>query len=78
MSAGLDPQYADMESHFKEVLAGTSVGYVSVRDLMCNADGCLTHVGDGADQIVSFDYGHFTTAGAAYVAKRLLLPSGHS
>jgi hypothetical protein len=47
---------------------------VSVRDLYCTAEGCLTHVGGtGPDHLVSFDYGHFTPSGAVYVAEQLPL-----
>jgi SGNH domain (fused to AT3 domains) len=69
---GLDPAFAQVDSSLKALLAGWSTNYVSLRDVLCNGDGCLTHVGEGPDNIITWDYGHFTTSGAAYVARRLL------
>jgi len=71
-SVGLSPAYSGLDSAFRTLLAGQPVTYFSVRDAMCDGNGCLTRTGDGADTLVTWDYGHFTTAGAAYVAKRLL------
>ncbi len=68
----LDPSYAGIDAAFRTLLAGLPVTYFSVRDAMCDGEGCLTQVGEGADTLVSWDYGHFTTAGATYIAERLL------
>ena len=43
-----------------------------MRHALCSEEGCLTHVAEGPDGIVSWDHGHLTTSGAAYVAERLL------
>ncbi len=72
LHAGLDPAFAPADSLLKALLAGPSVTYVSLRDLLCDGDGCLTHVGEGPDNIVTWDDGHFTVPGAVYVARRLL------
>jgi peptidoglycan/LPS O-acetylase OafA/YrhL len=72
LRVGLDPGYASFESSFRQSLAGRPIAYVSIHDAMCDAQGCLTTVSDGPAGVVSWDYGHLTTAGAAYVAERLL------
>jgi peptidoglycan/LPS O-acetylase OafA/YrhL len=72
MSFGLDQSFAGVDSSLRELLIGHRVRYFSIRDVMCNEQGCLTHVGEGPDEIVSWDMGHLTTAGAAYVAERIL------
>jgi peptidoglycan/LPS O-acetylase OafA/YrhL len=42
--------------------------YFSVKDVLCNADGCLTRVGNHlATDLVVWDYGHLTQAGSDYV-----------
>lgn len=46
------------------------VGYFSLVHEVCNAEGCLTRV-PGSTDLFSWDYGHLTTAGAAFYAKRL-------
>jgi hypothetical protein len=71
MSFGLDPAFIQADALIRTVFARQSITYVSLRDVLCNADGCLTHVGDGPDTIITADYGHLTTPGAVYVAQRL-------
>ena len=53
----------------------TGVEYVSLVDLLCTREGCLTYVPDSATDLMSYDYGHLTTAGATVVARALRLTS---
>ena len=71
MSVGLDPAFVQADTLLRTVYAGQSVTYVSLGEILCDADGCLTHVGEGPDGIITGDYGHLTTPGAVYVAQRL-------
>jgi hypothetical protein len=49
--------------------------YVSMIDLLCNSDGCLTYIGDDRREgIVTFDYGHLSITASSYVAENLLVP----
>jgi peptidoglycan/LPS O-acetylase OafA/YrhL len=41
--------------------------YISVWDAMCNADGCLTRIGDAASDISASDQVHFTEKGSVLV-----------
>jgi len=51
------------------------VTYVSLREFLCNAEGCLTSVGaDETKDLVVFDYGHLTAEGARYVTEHKLGP----
>jgi hypothetical protein len=70
LNAGLS--HAKLDGDFMALVTGQPVTYFSVRQAMCDENGCLTQVSDAPDTLVSWDYGHFTTAGAAYVAERLL------
>lgn len=48
--------------------------YADVLSLFCNADGCLTRIGeDRVDGITSFDYSHLTKISSDYVARNLLV-----
>ena len=49
------------------------VAYVSLLELLCNADGCLTYVPGSTTDLMSYDYGHLTTPGATLVARGLAL-----
>jgi peptidoglycan/LPS O-acetylase OafA/YrhL/lysophospholipase L1-like esterase len=61
------------DANLRSRLAGLpGVTYFSALDAMCNAEGCLTTVNGRADGLTSWDYGHLTTPGAAYLARKLL------
>ena len=42
--------------------------FVSVFAALCNDGGCLTHTPASRSELLIFDDGHFTTAGAKFVA----------
>lgn len=44
------------------------VEYISAWNTLCNHNGCLTRIGD---DLMTFDYGHFTVPGAKYVAAKI-------
>jgi peptidoglycan/LPS O-acetylase OafA/YrhL len=47
--------------------------YFSVKNVLCNVDGCLTRVGSNpATDLVVWDYGHLTQAGSDYVVAHSL------
>lgn len=45
------------------------IEYISAWNIMCNQDGCLTRAGES---LTTEDYGHLSTAGATFLAERLL------
>jgi peptidoglycan/LPS O-acetylase OafA/YrhL len=50
--------------------------YVSIVDQMCRPDGCRAFIGpDKNEDIVTHDYGHFTSSASRYVAERSLTPA---
>jgi hypothetical protein len=50
--------------------------FVSLRDRLCNEEGCLTHVGPNlATDLIVFDYGHMTEPGAVYVTEKVIAPT---
>jgi hypothetical protein len=40
---------------------------------LCNSDGCLTHTPQSRAELLSWDYGHLTNAGAKLLVVRLHL-----
>ncbi len=49
------------------------VQYISLKDALCNEQGCLTNVGsDFPNDLIVMDYGHLTKNGATYLAEHLL------
>jgi hypothetical protein len=54
----------------KVVPAGAE--FISAWDAMCNADGCLTRIGDSAADISASDQVHLTEKGSEYLINSVL------
>lgn len=49
------------------------VEYISLKDALCNDQGCLTNVGtDLPNDLLVMDYGHLTRNGAKYISEKIL------
>ena len=49
------------------------VEYISLKEALCNKQGCLTQVGtDFPDDLLVMDYGHLTRNGAQYISAQVL------
>ena len=48
------------------------IQYVSVRNVFCNEEGCLTRIGPDASQLTAFDAGHLTVPASIYLAGHVL------
>ena len=74
-SVGLDPASLAVDTLMKSFHYPAGVTYLSMRDVLCDAAGCLTAVGpDLEHDIVVWDYSHLTPAAARYVAHVLIEP----
>jgi peptidoglycan/LPS O-acetylase OafA/YrhL len=60
------------ERFFRARAPEWGVEYISVRDAMCNAEGCLARVGPGAADVTAFDAVHLTRAGSKYLASAIM------
>ncbi|MCU1750410.1 acyltransferase family protein [Pseudomonas sp. 6D_7.1_Bac1] len=69
---GLNPEIKTIDSNFKDYIQKSKVTFVSIYDLLCNADGCMTHISGEPSKLTSWDYGHLTTDGSKYIAKKIL------
>jgi peptidoglycan/LPS O-acetylase OafA/YrhL len=47
-----------------------NVRYISITQILCNQDGCITRFGDTSDTLESFDAGHFTKKASKYVVSK--------
>jgi len=59
-----------------DVVVANGGEYLSARKVFCNADGCLTRIGDDPANLTTWDYGHLTTVAARYLASRLADDTG--
>ncbi len=63
-AAASDTKYDDV---MREKLLPLGAEFISARDVLCNADGCLTRLGAAATDIVVFDQVHLTEKGSEFL-----------
>jgi hypothetical protein len=74
-SVGLAPVSLETDQRMRGQAFADGITYVSLRDALCNDQGCQTVVGDNPQHdVIVFDYGHLTPAGAQFVTSRILVP----
>jgi peptidoglycan/LPS O-acetylase OafA/YrhL len=61
------PRTADAEPAVRAMATASGARYISLTDLMCNSQGCLTHAGSG--ESFYLDIAHLTPVGSRYVAR---------
>ncbi|MGC1460000.1 MAG: acyltransferase family protein [Steroidobacteraceae bacterium] len=68
MFTGLLPESLKIDATMKSASENLGVPYYSLKGQLCNAQGCLTRVGDRLpDDLIVFDDGHLTVSGARYL-----------
>jgi peptidoglycan/LPS O-acetylase OafA/YrhL len=63
----------ETDAVLRELADANGARFVSILDALCSAQGCLTHTAASRDELLAFDYGHFTAAGARYLVQTLSL-----
>jgi peptidoglycan/LPS O-acetylase OafA/YrhL len=61
-----------VDREIKAISKSSGASFVSLRDILCNAEGCLVHVPGKAEDLISFDREHLTVPGAEFLASRIL------
>ena len=64
-----DSQY---DNRMREKLVPLGAEFISAREVMCNAEGCLIRVGDGAADIIISDQAHLTEKGSAFLIDAII------
>jgi peptidoglycan/LPS O-acetylase OafA/YrhL len=59
------------EERFRQQIMPLGTEYISAWDALCDADKCVTRVGDDAADLVAFDGSHLTVAGSILMAKTI-------
>jgi hypothetical protein len=60
--------YQQLDSDLATVARTVGAQFISVYSAMCNEAGCITHGSSPRGELISWDYGHLTKAGANFVA----------
>ncbi|WP_110631957.1 acyltransferase family protein [Pseudomonas sp. CC120222-01a] len=71
LTSGLNQAVRDMEGDLREAVENSGASYASVFDILCNSDGCLTHITDDASKLTSWDYGHPTTDASLFISRHM-------
>jgi peptidoglycan/LPS O-acetylase OafA/YrhL len=69
-SEGAEPDHSGAELRARLVPLGAE--YISAWDAMCNADGCLTRLGDSAGDISASDQVHLTEKGSVFLVQSII------
>ncbi len=56
----------------RDVSERHGANYISVRDLLCVESNCVVHAPGKPGDLISWDYGHLTTAGSVYLARMIV------
>jgi hypothetical protein len=64
LAHGVEPASIAADADLRTKAAEWGIEYISPRDALCNAEGCLTIVDHS---LTTWDSGHLTTAGSSYV-----------
>lgn len=70
-SLELNPLNEIYDQRIGSIARNHSATFVSLLDRLCTQAGCITRVPNKPTDLMSWDYGHLTTAGAEYVASLL-------
>lgn len=70
LPSGWEQKPLEVDAAMAAFCRALGVDYVSPLRVLGNADGYLVRLGDTADTITSFDYGHLTPAASRYVVAR--------
>ncbi|MEA1677219.1 acyltransferase family protein [Nitrospirillum sp. BR 11163] len=70
---GINKQSFEWDEKLRSKKYPDGVIYVSLKDALCNEQGCLAVVGpDLKTDVLQFDYGHLTKAGAGYIVRNIV------
>ncbi|MGJ5066771.1 acyltransferase family protein [Bradyrhizobium oligotrophicum] len=57
---------------FRELTRQLGIDFISVRDVFCNDEGCLSRIGPGGSQLTAFDAGHLTVPASIFLARNAI------
>jgi hypothetical protein len=70
MKTGTRDAPAKIDALMRPFCQRLGVEYISPCEILGGRDGFLVRLGDTADSLVAFDYGHLTKVGSEYLVSR--------
>ena len=68
---GVGKDLPELDEKISKIASQAGVEYISMRQLFCNEQGCLTRPSLNSSAPMSYDYGHLTVPAASYAADLL-------
>jgi len=65
-----EKDFLSIDNSLSEMANRLGVRYISISNILCNQDGCITRFGDTSDKLESIDAGHFTKTTSRYVVSQ--------
>ncbi len=59
-----------LDQQLKQLTVEKDVAFISLLDILCNKDGCITKIGPNPEDLVGYDDGHLSKKGGEFVAKQ--------
>ena len=74
MKTGLNQNldFYSIDSKMKAFSKTEGINYISISDILCNQEGCLTYMGNNfsVEKLINFDESHFTKNASDYVVSQ--------
>jgi peptidoglycan/LPS O-acetylase OafA/YrhL len=59
-----------LDQKLNQLAQEKEISYISLLNILCNQDGCITKIGNEPEDLIGYDDGHFSRKGGAFVAKQ--------
>jgi peptidoglycan/LPS O-acetylase OafA/YrhL len=60
----------ELDQQLQQLAQEKKISYISLLNILCNQDGCITKAGNEPEDLIGYDDGHFSRKGGAFVAKQ--------
>jgi 2,4-dienoyl-CoA reductase-like NADH-dependent reductase (Old Yellow Enzyme family) len=70
MALGLSEGGVELDVALRRFANEQGINFISVRDILCNRQGCLTMIGGRLDALTAFDRAHLTVPASEFVVAR--------
>ena len=61
-----------IDDRMRAVVVPNGAEFISAREVLCNADGCLARLGDKASDLSASDQGHLTEEGSVFLVQSII------
>lgn len=70
MNFGLNENFVSVDYILNRKASRLHINYISPKDILCDANGCLTRLGETGETLTAWDHGHLTNAGSEYLVSK--------